>query len=439
MLAQDVIALKRDKKELSKEHIEFFVKGVTNGKVADAQIAALTMAVVLNGMQEQEVAHLTNAMKNSGTVLKWDKSKLHGPVVDKHSTGGVGDLVSLVLAPLLMACGAYVPMISGKGLGHTGGTTDKMEAIPGYKTEMSVEKLKQSLTEVGGCITSQTKDINPADKRMYAVRDISATAYSIELITASIISKKLVPDLDGLVMDVKTGNGAFIPLYEETKKLAQSLTNAANNTGLNIVTLITDMSQPLAKSAGNALEVIESLEILQNKHKDSRLRKLIIQQAVDVLTLAKLYPNKEEAFIHVTKNLENGKALEKFAKMVAFMGGPSDFVENYESHLGKADYIKDVVATESGYISSYNTVQVGLTVVSLGGGRAHPDDKLNYQVGLSNLLELGTYVNKGDVVATIHAKNESDFLKAQKQLTSAFSLSETKPKDDTKLIYEYIK
>ncbi len=437
MLPQDIIALKRDKQNLTKEHIDFFVKGVTKGTIADAQIAALTMAVVLNGMNVDEVAYLTSAMRDSGKVLKWDKAKLHGPVVDKHSTGGVGDLVSLVLAPLLMACGAYVPMISGKGLGHTGGTTDKMEAIPGYKTEISVEKLQKSLEEVGGCITTQTKDINPADKKIYAVRDITATAYSIELITASIISKKLVPDLDGLVMDVKTGNGAFIAEYEETKKLAQSLTLAAKNTGLNIVSLITDMNQPLARSAGNSLEVIEALDILSNKQNKSRLRTLIIEQAADVLTLTKLYANKEEAIASVTKNLENGKALEKFAKMVAFMGGPNDFVENHQKYLGKANFIKDIKAEESGYVCSYDTKEVGLTVVALGGGRAHPDDKLNYQVGLDNLLEVGTYVNKGDTIATIHAKDENDFLKAEKQLRASLVIKSEKPKETT-LIYEYI-
>lgn len=424
MLPQEIIRKKRDGGKLSGHEIAFFVRGMTSGAVSEGQISALAMAVFFNGMERDEAVALTLAMRDSGSVLDW--SDLPGPVVDKHSTGGVGDNVSLMLAPIVAACGAFVPMISGRGLGHTGGTLDKMDAIPGYTTQPDNALFRKVVRDIGTAIIGQTADLAPADKRFYGIRDVTATVESIPLITASILSKKLSAGLQSLVLDVKTGNGAFMAKSKDAVKLAKSLVAVSNGAGLKTTALITDMNQSLASAAGNALEVMNAVGFLTGK-RDSRLEEVTLALAAEMLLVSEVSPTIKAGYVHAKYVLDSGKAAEVFARMVSALGGPADFVENTARYLPVAPFIVDVPATETGYVHSVTARALGLAVVALGGGRTRPQDKVDHAVGLTHLAPIGTAVNKNDTIARVHARTREAAEHAILAVKASYSFSEKRP------------
>ncbi|MSE16354.1 thymidine phosphorylase, partial [Pantoea agglomerans] len=332
-LPQEIIRKKRDGHALTEEEIRFFINGVRDNTVSEGQIAALAMTIYFHDMTLPERVALTMAMRDSGTVLNWKSLNLNGPVVDKHSTGGVGDVTSLMLGPMVAACGGYVPMISGRGLGHTGGTLDKLEAIPGFDIFPSDDRFREIIKQVGVAIIGQTSSLAPADKRFYATRDITATVDSIPLITASILAKKLAEGLDALVMDVKVGSGAFMPTYEASESLAQSIVGVANGAGCQTTALLTDMNQVLASSAGNALEVREAVRFLTGEERNPRLLEVTLALCSEMLVSGKLAASDTEARQKLMMVLDNGKAAEVFGRMVAAQQGPADFVERYDAYL----------------------------------------------------------------------------------------------------------
>ncbi len=401
MLAQEVIARKRDGHALSEAEIQHFVDGLVSGAWGDSQAAALAMAIVCRGMQPTETALLTQAMTRSGAVLDWSQAGLAGPVLDKHSTGGVGDKVSLILAPLLAACGGIVPMISGRGLGHTGGTLDKLQALPGYDINPQHDRLLAVLKNSGCAIVGASQQLAPADRRLYAIRDVTATVESLPLITASILSKKLAAGLQSLVMDVKVGNGAFTSSMAQATALAQSLVNVAAGAGLPTVALLTDMDQPLGLTVGNALEVQEAINCLTGREQEPRLREVTLALCGHALHLAGLARSADEGAQRAEQALVSGAAAERWAAMVAGLGGPADVLR--DAGLGVAPLAVDVPAPADGWIQTIDTRALGLAVVELGGGRRLPSDPIDPRVGLSGLLPLGTRVSAGQALARIHA------------------------------------
>ncbi|MGI2258026.1 thymidine phosphorylase [Shewanella sp. GXUN23E] len=426
-LAQEIIRKKRNGEALSRQEIEFFVKGITDQSVSEGQIAALGMAVFFNDMNMDERIALTTSMRDSGTVLNWDALDLSGPVVDKHSTGGVGDVTSLMLGPMVAACGGYVPMISGRGLGHTGGTLDKFDAIPGYQTEPDSETFRKVVKEVGVAIIGQTGDLVPADKRFYAIRDNTATVESISLITASILSKKLAAGLDALAMDVKVGSGAFMPTYEASEELARSITAVANGAGTKTTALLTDMNQVLASSAGNALEVREAVNFLTGAYRNPRLYEVTMALCSEMLVLSGLAANEAEACRNLNRVLDNGAAAERFGRMIAGLGGPADFVESFDKYLPTAKIVRPVYADVSGYAHSMDTRGLGLAVVTLGGGRRKPGDLLDYSVGLSDVCALGDSIDMHRPLAVVHAQSEDDFAAAANAVKQAITVADIAP------------
>ncbi len=433
MLTQEIIRIKRDGGALSTPQIEQFIKGVTDNTVSEGQIAALAMAVFLNGMERDEFVALTCAMAHSGTVLNWDELSDKGPVLDKHSTGGVGDNVSLMLAPIVAACGGYVPMISGRGLGHTGGTLDKLDSIPGYVSTPSMDVLRKVVGTTGCAIIGQTDDLAPADRKMYATRDITATVESIPLIVASILSKKLSAGLGGLVLDVKTGSGAFAAKLEMAEDLARNLFSVANACGLKSSALITDMNQPLASAAGNALEVRNAVEFLDGTHRDARLEAVTLALAAEMLVLGGLCSTPDAAMQQVTRALHGGAALEIFAKMVCDLGGPADFTTAMDTYLPKAKVRHDVTATQAGWVNQVATRHLGLAVVQLGGGRQTASDALDYSVGLTGLPSLGDQMEQGGVICTIHAASDDAAKTVEQLVLQSISLGEEPAKTDAVL------
>ena len=425
MLPQEIIRKKRNGSALTKEEINFFIRGVTDGSIVDAQTAALTMAVFLNGMDTIETAELTMAMRDSGDVLVW--KELNGPVVDKHSSGGVGDKVSLMLAPMIAACGGYVPMISGRGLGHTGGTLDKFDSIPGYQTAPSNELFRKVVRQVGCAIIGQTGNLAPADKKIYAIRDVCATVESVQLITASILSKKLAAGLDCLVMDLKCGNGAFMESLESGRELAHSIVRVANAAGTKTKAVLTDMNQVLGKNVGNALEVKEAVEYLKGNNLDSRLHQVTMELCSELLVLSDLAKDIKEAQAKLNQALSSGKALEIFARMVQMLGGPSDFTDNQEKYLPQAQIIKPLYAKKSGYVSAMETRNIGLSVIELKGGRTRSDQKLDYATGYSAFCQIGDWVDKEKPLCFIHAQSENDWNKVAQELLNNICVSEEKP------------
>ncbi len=399
MDARNIISKVRRKSPVTDAELRWFTNGLAYGQVSDAQAGAFAMAVCLNGLGQDGRIALTKGMRDSGDVLKWD---LDGPVLDKHSTGGVGDCVSLVLAPALAACGIYVPMISGRGLGHTGGTLDKLESIPGVRTDVDEAKLRAIVGNVGCAIVGATGQIAPADKRLYAVRDVTATVDSIDLITASILSKKLAAGLDGLVMDVKTGSGAFMKSADDAAILARSLVDVAGGAGCPTVALISDMSTPLAPTLGNALEVAAAMEVLSG-HRDEapRLHDLTIALGAELLALHGI----ADGAAQLEKAIAGGQALDRFAKMIAAMGGPPDMAEDWRTHLPAAPVVGTVAAPTSGYIAAIDCEALGLAVVGLGGGRKVEADRIDPAVGLADVRPLGSYVHVGDPLCTVHARH----------------------------------
>jgi len=434
MDARSIIARVRDRHGLTAGEARWFAAGLASGEVTDAQAGAFAMAVLLNGLGEEGRVALTAAMRDSGQVLSWD---LPGPVVDKHSTGGIGDSVSLLLAPALAVCGAYVPMISGRGLGHTGGTVDKLEAIPGYRTAVAIDELKALVRRTGCAIVAATADIAPADRRLYAIRDISATVESIDLITASILSKKLAAGLQALILDVKCGSGAFMKTQEDAAALARSLVAAANGAGCRTAALITDMSQPLGRMAGNALEVIEVMETLTGAEVNEALWDLTAALGGEVLALAGLAKDAERGAEAIDDALETGRAAEKFGEMVAALGGPSDFVERYPDRLPSAPVVSAALAPRAGFIAAIDGQALGNAVVHLGGGRLRDGDRINPSVGLAELLPVGEEVAAGEPLATIHAASRADADRAAAAVAGAYRIAD-EPAEEPPLIHARI-
>lgn len=421
MLPQEVIRRKRDGAKLSTAEVQEFIAGLTQGTVSEGQVAAFAMAVFFKGMSREEAVGLTLAMRDSGTVLHWD---LPGPVVDKHSSGGIGDNISLYLAPMLAACGLYVPMISGRGLGHTGGTLDKLDAIPGYKTQPDLALFRQVTREVGCCIIGQTADLAPADKRLYGIRDVTATVESVPLITASILSKKLAAGLEHLVLDVKCGSGAFMSTVEEARALATSLVAVANGAGLKTTALITDMDEPLAPVAGNALEVAHAAEFLLGHSNNSRVMDITLALGAELLLSSGISPNEGSARLTLATTLTSGKAAEHFDRMVAALGGPIGFLSNHQKHLQSAPIVKPVYADLEGVVSTITTRDLGLAVIELGGGRRVAADTINHAVGLDKLLGKGNPVNSKTPLCMVHAQTDADFERAATIVKAAYKISD---------------
>ncbi|MEM7144609.1 MAG: thymidine phosphorylase [Verrucomicrobiota bacterium] len=436
MLPQEIIRKKRDAQPLSTEEIQFFAKGIADQSISEGQIAAFAMAVYFNGMSTNERVALTLAMRDSGDVLSWD---LPGPVLDKHSTGGVGDLVSLVLGPIIAAAGGFVPMISGRGLGHTGDTLDKLDAIPGYNTTPDNSTFLETVKNTGLAIIGQTANLAPADKHFYATRDITATVESIDLITASILSKKLAENLDALVMDVKTGSGAFMPTHEKSLELAHAIVAVANGAGTRTSALVTDMHQCLAHSAGNAVEVREAVAFLTNPQAaNPRLKTIVLALADELLELGGLAENDLDARAKALESLESGKAAETFGKSIAALGGPADFIENPDSHLPRAPLTQPVPAINPGFVAAIDTRALGLAVVKLGGGRTRADDPIDHAVGLTDVINLGTELSPDSPLAQIHARTQAEADAAAQTIQSAFTLSPDPPTDLPPAIHETI-
>ena len=424
-LPQEVIIKKRDGATLTRGEIGQFIAGLTDGSVSHAQAAAFAMAVFFRDMSLPERVALTEAMRDSGTVLDW--SDLDGPVVDKHSTGGVGDNVSLMLAPIVAACGAYVPMISGRGLGHTGGTLDKMDAIPGYASQPDIALFRKAVMETGCAIIGQTADLAPADRRLYAIRDVTGTVESVPLITASILSKKLAAGLQSLVLDVKLGNGAFMEKSRDATALATSLVEVANGAGLKTSALITGMNEPLASAAGNAVEVRNAVDFLSGRHRDRRLEAVTLALAAEMLQSAGLAASNQDGLRRAAEALKGGRAASVFGRMVAVLGGPADLVERPEKYLPEAAVELAVKATQNGFVTGIATRSIGLAVVTLGGGRTRPEDAIDHAVGITRLLPVGAEVHAGEALALVHARTQGDAEAACAAVLSAYAIGETRP------------
>jgi thymidine phosphorylase len=421
MLPQEVIRRKRDGAALSREEVREFIAGLTEGSVSEGQVAAFAMAVFFRGMSRDEAVGLTLAMRDSGTVLRWD---LPGPVVDKHSSGGIGDNLSLMLAPMLAACGCYVPMISGRGLGHTGGTLDKLDSIPGYVTQPGLDLFRKVTREAGCAIIGQTADLAPADKRLYGIRDVTATVESIPLITASILSKKLAAGLGHLVLDVKTGSGAFMAAMDEARGLAECLVAVANGAGLRTTALITDMDEPLAPCAGNALEVAHACDVLMNRRVEPRVLEVTLALGAELLLSSGLAQDEASARAMLRAALASGKAAEQFDRMVEALGGPADFLENHVRHLAIAPIVRSVPAESNGFVTAIRTRELGLAVIELGGGRRAASDRIDHRVGLSALLGKGMAVERGAPLCLIHAADEASCARAFSIVKNAYALGE---------------
>jgi thymidine phosphorylase len=425
MLPQEIIRRKRDGHGLSREEIAAFVAGVTDGSVSEAQAAAFTMAVFFRGMSRNETVRLTLAMRDSGSVLKWDG--IDQPIADKHSTGGVGDNVSLMLAPVAAACGLAVPMISGRGLGHTGGTLDKLQSIPGYDIAPHQARFSKVVQEVGCAIVGQTSDLAPADSRLYAIRDVTATVESVPLITASILSKKLAAGLQTLLMDVKVGSGAFMQDIGEARILARSLVDVANGAGVPTVALITDMNEPLADATGNALEVMNCVDFLAGRKTGTRLETIVLAEVAEMLVQAGLASKVEEGRGMARSALSSGRAMETFARMVHALGGPADVCEHPEIYLPKAPDILDILAPATGYLTACDGRALGLAVVDMGGGRRKTTDTIDHSVGFDRILPLGSAVEKGQPIARVHASSREQAERAGKALLASYTIAESAP------------
>jgi thymidine phosphorylase len=421
ILPQEIIRAKRDGRALSDEEIAGFIQGLTSGAVTEGQAAAFAMAVFFRGMTTAERVALTRAMAASGTTLKWD---FPGPVLDKHSSGGVGDTVSLALAPAVAACGGFVPMISGRGLGHTGGTLDKMDAIPGYVSQPDLEKFRRVVREAGCAIIGQTADLAPADRRLYAIRDVTGTVESLDLLTSSILSKKLAAGLDGLAMDVTFGSGAFMADIDGGRALAASIVHVAQGAGLPTTALLTDMDQPLASAAGNAVEVAYALDYLTGRRREPRFHEVTVALAAEMLLLGRLAATAEEAKGRIEDAISSGRAAEIFARMVAALGGPADFVEKSETYLARAPIVRAVHPEAEGIVQTIVTRDDGDAEVALGGGRTRPEDRIDHAVGFTELAEVGARVGAERPLGIVHARTEAAFEAAAAALRRAYRLGD---------------
>ncbi len=421
MDARTIIETLRDGGEPTQAELSWFAKGLADGGVSDAQAGAFAMAVCLRGLSEEARVALTLAMRDSGDVLEWDVAR---PIVDKHSTGGIGDCVSLLLAPMLAAVGVANPMISGRGLGHTGGTLDKLEAIPGVTTDVGEARLRRITDEVGCAIVSASAKIAPADKRLYAVRDVTGTVESIDLITASILSKKLAAGLGSLILDVKCGSGAFMTTQKDAVALAKSLVSTANGAGCKTAALVTAMDQPLAPAAGNALEVVEVMEAL-TAPRNSRLVDVTLALGAELMVLAGVDTAPEVAAVKLRDALQSGAAMAKFDAMIAALGGPKEFSTDWRRLLPEANVIREIGAPKTGVISALDGHKIGMGVVHMGGGRMRQGDRIDPSVGYADILPLGAEVNKGQPVACLHASSEKAAQAAERAYLEALTIGET--------------
>ena len=435
MLPQEVIKHKRDEKKLTTEEIGFFVKGVTDWSIPEGQIAAFTMAIFLRGMDTDETVALTKAMAESGETLDWTDAGLDGPVLDKHSTGGIGDSVSMILAPAVAACGGYVPMISGRGLGYTGGTVDKIESIPGYQIAPSPEKFKEITKKAGCAIIGQTGDLALADKRIYAVRDAAATIESVPLITASVLSKKLAEGLDGLVIELTCGNGAFMTDIESAKALAKLLVEVSAGVGVPARAVITDMNQVLGSAVGNAVEVLQAVDFLTGKKQNPRLKEAVLTIGSELLPIKGLAADADDARQKLERAFASGEAAERFARMVAESGGPADFTNDPEKHLPRAAVVRPVFAGTEGYVASIDAKAVGESLAILGGQRRDAGQLIDYAVGYTDFIAVGEYADKDRPIAVVRAETEDSFAQVEQALRSAIVLTDEKPEKAAAVTY----
>jgi thymidine phosphorylase len=429
-LPQEVIRTKREGGVVTDSDIKKFVAGITDGGVTDAQVSALAMAIFFQGMNPEEGAALTLAMRDSGDVIDWQAQGFDAdaPITDKHSTGGVGDKVSLMLAPIVAACGGLVPMISGRGLGHTGGTLDKFEAIPGYDPYPSIDRFAEIVKTVGCSIIGQTGDLAPADKRFYSIRDVTATVESVPLITASILSKKLSAGLGSLVMDVKFGNGAFMDSLDKARTLAKNIVRVANAANTPTTALLTDMNQVLGRTAGNAVEVLETVEFLTDPaNADKRLLDVTLDTAAHMLAISGASSSEEAARNAAENALNSGKAAEIFGRMVAAQGGPADFMENHGNYLKFAPVVKPVFASDSGYVTAMDTRGIGMAVVALGGGRIDPSQKIDHSVGITEICQIGDRIEGDQPIAMVYAASEDAAAEACASVQTAVTLGGDAP------------
>ena len=425
MLIQDLIRKKRDKKRLTSDEIKWFVQELCKNEVEPAQTGAFLMAAWINGLSEREKINFTNAMKNSGTVLKWE---LNGPIVDKHSTGGVGDTVSLILAPLMASLGCFVPMISGKGLGHTGGTLDKLSSIPGYKVEQSETSFQKIVSRVGCAIVGQTSKLVPADKILYAIRDVTSTVDSVDLITASIISKKLASGINNLILDVKVGRGALMTNVTRAKKLAKSLVSVANASNCKTRALITNMDDPLSSAIGNALEVETVVDVLLGKNKNEKaLLDTTIALSIELYSM--VYPAKSKTEIQkkVHSLLDSGHVAERFENMVSALGGPKDFLSTYKKVLPKTKYVFPIRAKKDGYITQIDTKALGNILVKIGGGRQKASDNLNLSVGFTKVVKSNKRVDANEALLMLHYPDKCLSSSLEEEINNCFTISGRDP------------
>ncbi len=429
MLLQELIRIKRDGQAWTGQQIDQLVEAISDGSLGDDQLGALAMAVYWRGLGSTETTRLTCAMRDSGDVLRWP-GDLQGPLVDKHSTGGVGDATSLLIGPWAAACGAHVPMISGRGLGHTGGTLDKLATIPGYQAFPDPERFRRAVREVGVAIIGQTKDLAPADRRLYAVRDVTATVDSLPLIVASILGKKLAEGLDGLVLDVKTGSGAFMADPQQAQHLAETLVATSRQAGTPATALLTNMDQPLATTAGNALEVMEVLELLSGRRRGGRLYSLSRSLTAQMLQIVGLAENRDAALEQLDRAWQRGEPAERFGRMIHTLGGPTDLLSHPGRILPQAPVIRPVYAQGSGLVQTMDMRAIGWTVVALGGGRQRATDPIDPAVGLSELVRPGQRVDDDHPLALIHARSDDDAAAAALRVQAAVRLGDVPPVDE---------
>tara|TARA_B110000503_G_scaffold139705_1_gene228716 strand:+ start:1454 stop:2788 length:1335 start_codon:yes stop_codon:yes gene_type:complete len=441
LLIPEIIRSKRDGNALSSAEIRRFIEGVASDEVSDAQIAAFSMAAYFQDLNMAERTELTKSMRDSGEVLNWGGFGLHGPVLDKHSTGGIGDAVSLMLAPILAACGGFVPMIAGRGLAHTGGTVDKLEAIPGYSTQPTVRHFQQVVASTGMAIAGQTADLAPADRRMYATRDVTATVEQYGLITASILSKKLAAGLEHLVMDIKVGNGAFMKDLDAARALAHSLCKVGTDAGMPTEALLTSMDQPLAHSAGNALEVMEAVRYLQGNIDSERLDEVTRTLVSMLLRQSSLASSDEKAAAMIDDALRSGRAAEHFGRSIAAMGGPVDFMERPTAHLEIAEKRPVFAAPQFNgfFVDHLDTRSLGMAVVALGGGRTRPNQVLDLAVGCSGFLMPGDPVSAEVPLAWVHARNDAGFERAAHRVQEAYAFSQKQVSPTNSMLLERTK
>lgn len=441
LLIPEIIRNKRDGGELSAKEIRRFIEGVTSGEVTDAQIAAFSMAAFFRDLNMVERTEITRSMRDSGEVLHWDEFRLNGPIVDKHSTGGIGDTVSLMLAPILAACGGFVPMIAGRGLAHTGGTVDKLESIPGYNTQPTVRDFQKVVASTGMAIAGQTADLAPADRRMYATRDVTATVEQYGLITASILSKKLAAGVDHLVMDIKVGNGAFMQDMESARALAHSLCQVGTEAGMPTEALLTNMDQPLAHTAGNALEVMEAISYLKGEVHSERLDEVSRALVGMLLQQSNLASSRDEAHAMVEEALASGRAAEYCGRSVAAMGGPIDLMEAPQTYLKIAS--KRPVFAEEQYfgqrVDRIDTRELGMAVVALGGGRTSPNQSIDHAVGCSGFMMPGAQVNSEVPLAWVHARDDRSFDQASSRIKQAYDFNPEYSKQPGHMLLEHLK